>query len=60
MPISLLYSAPFSRSLTSVRETDASDAEHRRARSAQGGNLIAKNYETPDAVEASQKGVTIS
>ncbi len=40
-----------------MRETDASDAEHRRARAARkAGNLIAKNYETPDAVEASQKG----
>lgn len=25
-----------------------------------GGNLIAKNYETPDAVEASQKAPTTS
>ena len=37
-----------------MRDTDASDAEHCRARKA--GNLIAKHYETPDSVETSQKG----
>lgn len=38
-----------------MRETDASDADHRRAQR-KAGNVIAKHYETPDSVETSQKG----